>query len=68
MEALDDSFLQFCVPHLSHRGRGFQEIGAGRGRDALMPGSRTKGHCIPAGPVTLRIQKDSKVGSGALRW
>lgn len=61
MEALDGSFLQFCVPHLSHSGAGFQEIGSGRGRDALMPDSRTKGHCIPAGSISLR---DSKAGLG----
>ena len=62
MEALDGSFLPFCVPHLSHRRRGFQEIGAGRERDTLMPDPRTKGHCILAGPVPPRTPKDSMVG------
>lgn len=61
VEALDGSFLLFCVPHLSHRGWGFQEIGAGGERDTLMPDPRTKGHCILAGPVSSRIRKGSKV-------
>lgn len=62
MEALGGSFLLFCVPHLSHRGRGFQEIGAGMERDTLMPDPRTKGHGILAEPVPPRTPKDSKVG------
>ncbi|XP_016801379.2 nitric oxide synthase 3 isoform X4 [Pan troglodytes] len=41
---------------------GFQEIGAGRGRDTLMSDSRTKSHYILAGPLSPRTQKDSRVG------
>lgn len=42
--------------------RGFQEIGAGREWNTLMPDPRTKGQCPLAGPVSPGTQKDSTVG------
>lgn len=43
-------------------GRGFQEIGAGREWNTLMPDPRTKGQSALAGPVSPGTRKDSTVG------
>lgn len=61
-EALDGSFLLFCVPPLESQGVGVPGNWDWEGKGYPNADSKTKGHCILAGPVAPRTQKDLKIG------